>query len=303
MPFEFGAEYERAIRDFLSLVETQVPAEVTNVHQDRENGFAPAAVNMAGTDGAADGYGITRAGFEEPRLPLQKASPVIINYAALGEVDPALCPEPAPAIKKADRWTTQSPAATAPVLVAEEPPKEQAHVRSVPDLCTRRVVVNLPLVNDLFIPIDGARFDAPAFTIQTPPPASSPLRSKVVFGPSPQVSISAVADELPHQHEIPISYPPGTSPSAESGKLVEAGVPAAEDEHGTAASDTVPNSVIVGASENLSNDAALSMGAALEVESCTKSLDYTTIRALKMAMELESGSDFEASKKPCGLRY
>lgn len=252
-PFEFSAEYEHTIGQLACLEADFQHALAEGCEQP--NPEAPRALpGTTSRNGSLNGRAKTpvppppepdAALFEAARKPTpgtHARPPVVINFAALGIIDPEFDsePDPAPPLPQREAETAgpeilpprTRPGAPEPVVV-EGPaesgvdrdavvshPLDAAPLTSetlvlpqrVPLLCSEPAILELRLAADAFTPIDDARFDAPVFEVQTPTVATCPLRPKVVFGPSPVVA-------LPESDSLREADPSAGEPSCPAGPV------------------------------------------------------------------------------------
>jgi hypothetical protein len=270
VPFQFSAEYEHTIGDLLCLAKDAEPTEAAPSDRIQTAATAVASVVLP-SDPARNGSSkmsgppilqqttMERQPTVEPDASLFEPidvgkctttrPPVIINFAALGLLDPEFAAEqelieerkkrsaPTPKQTAAAEEGVKSPvsaqaaevestrpapplvpaeAPEAPLLVAEKRAVQEAVQEKVPVLCREPVVVDLRLANDAFRPIDDAEFDTPTFQVRTPTVATCPLRPKVVFGPSPMMP-EPIADAP----ETATSGEPATVDTLPIGSLTE----------------------------------------------------------------------------------
>ena len=131
--------------------------------------------------------------------PPNPAAPVAAE-SPLSQVDFVPAEPPAPEFIWAQTpeplsGASRQPAEATPVApaLAAVPPEAKSEIpvtarqvaAPVPILCTEPAVVPVGLADGAFTPIDEAAFGAPEFPIQTPALTTSPLRPKLVLGPSP----------------------------------------------------------------------------------------------------------------------
>ncbi len=190
--------------------------------------------------------------------------PVVINFAALGEIDPALA-EPAAKVEEV------------PAPVEAVPPEAPAIHEIVPPLCTRPSVVRLDVVSTPLAPMNDTAFEAPVFAVQTPPVASHPLRAKVVFGPRP-LARETLSGALPVEAE------PEPAPVAQD--TAEA-VP-------MPATEPAPAPAVVEPAQ----DAGMKRQPSLVVpETHAAPAVSSDLEALRLEIERQSGADYEVPRR------
>lgn len=192
-PFQFSAEYEHTIGDFLSIA----PVSLIESLESRllESAKAPSGSEHNGSKRIdKDAKNATPAKLIEERADgvveqqetttTTSRSPVVINLAALSALGPGFFDEPEEeiAIPAPEPRIAPAPAFVAPV------PQRIEFV--APALCSEPLVLNLSLANGAFRPIDDSQYEVPLFSVRTPNVATSPLRQKIVFGPNPVTEVA-----------------------------------------------------------------------------------------------------------------
>ena len=204
-PSDFSVEYEHTLGD-LPCLASAIGSSETNPADLEPTAPATSVVSPRGVAAAAGRNGSSNVTRPTSPLPEPDSSlfetveqvkaaptrpPVVINFAALGMLDPEFAAEQKLLEQTLNIAPVSEPQAellTGPVKVPILPSAvEEIHSQpeKVPLLCSQAVFVDLRLVNDAFTPIDDAKFEIPVFEVQTPNVATCPLRPKVVFGPSP----------------------------------------------------------------------------------------------------------------------